>query len=301
MFSLVVFNKSIYIPTTLIISWSASKSGSGKDKMIQVEEIEEILKLTLLSAYLKDEQPLSLIIAASPESGKTCLLSKQYRAEGVMVFSDATAFGIIKATDNLKDIEKGDIRHIIIPDLVTPLTKRYETSNTFIAFLNALIEEGLVSISTYATSIPSREIPVKCGLITAVTPEYLEDRRHGWMGMGFLSRMLPVSYAYSDESKEMIFDFIQSQNHLNTILSSLNLPPRDATIELNEGFAAALTPYVKEIVKPIKGLYGFRLQRQLQTLLKASAFSNNRDEVNSDDIEKIVSILKYVNFDYKEI
>jgi hypothetical protein len=269
--------------------------------MINVEEIEEIVKLALLSAYLKDEQPLSLLIAALPESGKTCLLSKQYRTDSVLVLSDTTAYGIIKATNDLKDIEDGKIRHIIIPDLVTPLSKKWETTRSFIAFLNALIEEGVVGISTYATKLDSRDIPVKCGLITAVTPSYIADRRHGWSDMGFLSRMLPVSYAYSDDTQKKVFNFIQSQKHLDDMISSLDIPPRDALIKLDEGYAVALTAHVREIAEKAEGIYGFRLQRQLQILLKASAFSENRDEVNSDDIEKIVSILKYVNFEYKEI
>jgi hypothetical protein len=269
--------------------------------MIKVDEIEEILKLALLSAYLKDEQPLSLLIAALPESGKTCLLSKQYQTDGVLVLTDTTAYGIVKATNDLKDIEEKRIRHIIIPDLVTPLSKKWETTRTFVAFLNALIEEGIVSINTYATKIEPRKVSLKCGLITAVTPEYIQDRRHGWAGMGFLSRLLPISYAYSNETQDKVFGFIQSQKHLDQIIASLDVPPRDAFIKLDEGYAAALTPYVKQTIESAEGLYGFRLQRQLQTLLKASAFSDNRDEVNSEDIDKIISILKYVNFDYKEI
>lgn len=269
--------------------------------MIKVEEIEEILKLALLSAYLKDEQPLSLLIAALPESGKTCLLSKQYQTDGVLVLSDTTAYGIVKATNNLKDIEEGRIRHIIIPDLVTPLSKKWETTRTFVAFLNALIEEGVVSISTYATTVEPRKIPLKCGLITAVTPEYIKDRRHGWAGMGFLSRLLPISYAYSPGTQDKVFSFIHSQNHLEELIESLDVPPRDVIIKLDEGYAAALTPYVKKVITSAEGLYGFRLQRQLQTLLKASAFNDNRSEVNTEDIAKIISILKYVNFDYEEI
>jgi hypothetical protein len=50
----------------------------------------------------------------------------------------------------LEDIKSGKIRHIIIGDLLAPLSKQKKTRDDFIAFFNSLIEEGVISVHTYA-------------------------------------------------------------------------------------------------------------------------------------------------------
>lgn len=269
--------------------------------MIKVEEIKGIVRKAIFSGYLKDEKPLSLLIAALPESGKTTVLEGFYRTDGILLVSDATAYGIIKETDDLKDIEKGDIRHIIIPDLVAPLSKRPETTKSFVAFMNALIEEGVVNINTYAVKISKRTIPARCGLITAITPEYLNDQRHGWLKMGFLSRMLPVTYSYSQSTVRSIFEYILKEEHLQQELEELDLPVRNVKVELNEKYAREIMPFVQASVFKAEGLYGFRLQRQIQTLLKASALEEGRTKVTKKDIHTAIGVLDYVNLDYRKI
>lgn len=269
--------------------------------MIKVEEIRAIVRKAIFSGYLKDEKPLSLLIAALPESGKTTVLEGFYRTDGILLVSDATAYGIIKETDDLKEIEKGEIRHIIIPDLVAPLSKRPETVKSFIAFMNALIEEGVVNINTYAVKISKRKVPARCGLITAITPEYLNDQRHRWLKMGFLSRMLPISYSYSQSSVHDIFQYIMREEHLQQELEELDLPIRNAEVKLDENYARQIFPFVKASVMKAEGLYGFRLQRQVQTLLKASALEEGRTKVTKKDIRTVIGVLDYVNLDYRQI
>ena len=161
--------------------------------MKDLDPLVDMVTLTLYTAYIKNvPKPNSLLIIAKPESGKTEILKKFIPNKNVTYLSDITAFGIER--DYLSKIESGEIRHIIIPDLLKPLSRKESTVKTFITMMNALIEEGIASASTYAMRRTS-EKHVKCGIITAITGEELSDQRHNWGRIGFLSRIVPSATA----------------------------------------------------------------------------------------------------------
>jgi hypothetical protein len=83
----------------------------------------DITKLTAYTAYVKTvPKPNSLIMIAQPESGKTEVMKKFAINKNMAYLSDVTAFGIQR--DYLSKIEAGEIRHIIIPDLLKPLSRK---------------------------------------------------------------------------------------------------------------------------------------------------------------------------------
>lgn len=159
--------------------------------LIHLEPLKKIVECALLSPYIKNEKPISLLIVGKAESGKSSVM-KQYREnKGVVYLTDCTAYGITR--DILPKIVSGEIKTIMIPDLLTPLSKQTKTRQSFIAFLNNLIEEGVAKIRTYST-VWNRD--VKANVITAITDEALRDARHSWAKMGFLSRFIIFSYSY---------------------------------------------------------------------------------------------------------
>jgi hypothetical protein len=160
---------------------------SGVDRsMIDLQPLIDFVKLTIYTAYIDNvPKPNSVLIIAKPESGKTEALKKFIPNKNVAYLSDVTAYGIER--DYLTKIESREIRHIIIPDLLKPLSRKESTVKTFVTMMNALIEEGIASASTYALRRTS-EMHVKCGLITAITDGEFNDKRHGW------SRLVPVSH-----------------------------------------------------------------------------------------------------------
>ena len=172
--------------------------------MIGTEKLELIIELALWSGCLENERPLSLLIIAKPESGKSQLvLSYKGNNPGVVVISDCTAWGLQKAF--LNEMKDKLIHHIIIPDLITPLSRQPATVATFVAFLNGLTEEGIVEVHTFAQDLKVEGLNV--GLISTITPSILNDSRHRWTRMGFLSRMLPVAYKYSQETAQKVAHF----------------------------------------------------------------------------------------------
>jgi hypothetical protein len=205
--------------------------------MIKLEELEKLIQITLCTGHIKDERPVSLLIVAEPESGKTELVRKAKQVKGVLYLTDATAWGIIDKY--WTDIESRKVRHIIIPDLTVPLGKQTETRKSFTRFLSALIEEGVVELQSYAVSQKATKVEdVRCGLITTVTPATLKDQRTGWRKFGFMSRMLPVSYSYSVPTIDAIFNSILKKQYRQETPFKLNLPDQDIEILLPENWAA---------------------------------------------------------------
>jgi hypothetical protein len=260
----------------------------------------EIILLTIYSAYIKGiSKPNSLLIIAKPESGKTEALKKFIINKNVAYLSDVTAYGIQR--DYLPKIEAGEVRHIIIPDLLKPLSRKESTVNSFITMLNSLIEEGISSMSTYATPGPvTFKKPVKCGLITAITSDEFKDHRHNWRKKGFLSRTIPFSYKYGMNTVTKVFNSILDLDYAKEHDIKLDIPKQDIAIKLNPKYARAILPSTATIAEA-QQTYGFRLQKQFQALLQASALDRKRRAVNSSDVDRILHLMNWINFNENEI
>ncbi len=266
--------------------------------MKDLENLAEMIALTLYTAYIKNiQKPNSLLIIARPESGKTEMMKKFTINKNIAYVSDATAYGIER--DYLPKIENGEIRHVMIPDLLKPLSRKESTVKTFITFLNGLIEEGISSTSTYASN-RSTSKHVKCGLITAITSDELRDQRHRWGRIGFLSRTVPFSYSYSIESVRRVFDSILGLDYLDESSMTLHVPREDRKITLPRKYAQEILPSTTAIAQAQR-TYGFRLQKQFQALLQASALEKGRNTVNSTDVERVLHLMNWVNFDENPI
>lgn len=263
-----------------------------------MEILDKMISLAIYSGYIKGEKPLSLIIVAKPESGKTESLMKFSKNKKIMILSDATAFGLRR--DVVPAVRSGNLNHILIPDLLKPLNRGRDAVNDFVTLLNSLTEEGVGNIATYNELIEGNKELVTCGLLTSITNDAMNDKRRNWAKLGFLSRSIIISYAYSKESVEKILGYLQEQTYTkenNSII--LNLPNEKVDIML--GYERA--KYISDkIVIPAKkeGLYGFRATKQGNVMLKAHALMDNRNIVNDDDVKQIEKIIYWINFELKE-
>lgn len=277
--------------------------------MINLESIGKIIELALWSAYIKGEQPVSVLITSQVEAGKTELLLKYADNKGCLVLTDATAYGIMQ--DYGDKIAKKKIRHIIIPDLIKPMSRGKDTVHGFVAFLNSLIEEGVLSISTYAQTVGVQNnsnqklTPVKCGLITTMAKDVLLDGRHHWTKVGFMSRLVPVSYEYNISTKMSIHESIAARDYHSESKVKVDFPKEDAAVTLPIELAEVLKNLAIGLAGSVKynpeKVYGFRLQKNLQRLAMAHALSQGRTTVNESDVAVIKGLSKYLNLDYTQL
>lgn len=65
-----------------------------KTELIGIQPIQDLVELTLWTAYIKYERVCSLLIVANPESGKTELLKKYRKNNGIHLTKRFSAYGI---------------------------------------------------------------------------------------------------------------------------------------------------------------------------------------------------------------
>ena len=262
--------------------------------LISIEQLDKIIECAILSPYVLDEKEIPLLIVAKPESGKTSALKQYIQNEGIVYVTDCTAYGIQR--DLLPKIVSGEIKTIIIADLLTPLSKAYKTRESFIAFLNNLIEEGVAKITTYAM-IWDKE--VKCNVITAVTDQAIKDGRHEWAKLGFLSRFIVFSYSYSLSTVIKILKSY-SVSGLATEKKKLVFPKEPVDIKLPEKIADKLDPIATKIGEQYE-LYGIRAKINLRSLIKALTLRNGKTTVTEKEFQELLELSDYFNFNYNVI
>ena len=264
-------------------------------KIVELDPLERTVKAVLFSAYVKDEKPLSLLIVAKPESAKTAILKKFRTSKGVVYLTDCTAYGLTR--DILPRIESGQVKHILIADLITPLSKSTKTRKAFIAFLNNLIEEGVAKMSSY---VSMWEKEVRCGLIAAVTEEELKDGRHDWAKMGFLSRTFLFSYSYPISIVQRIFDSLMNDKSGVGESIELSFPSEPVDVVLPEDITRDLIPISMKIGQSMQ-LYGFRFFLNSKTLLKALALMKGKKEVTREELKEFMELANHFNWEFNPI
>jgi hypothetical protein len=271
-----------------------SISTDEREELIHVGQLGKMIECALILPYVKNEKPISVLIVAKPESGKTSVLKRYREKKGIVYMTDCTAYGIQR--DLLPRLVSGEIRTLIIADLLTPLAKSYKTRESFIAFLNNLVEEGIAKITTYAM-VWDKE--AKANVITAITDQAIEDGRHDWAKLGFLSRFIVFSYSYDLSTVAKILNSYSIHGtKLNTV--SFSLPKKDVDIQLSEEIAEKLNPIAVRIGEQFQ-IYGLRAKINLRSLIKCLAYRNNRRIVTELDFSELLELADYMNFKYNPL
>ena len=68
----------------------------NKGDLINVEPLKKMVECALISPYIKNEKPLSLLIVAKAESGKTSIMKAYRQNKGLVYVSDCTAYGLTR-------------------------------------------------------------------------------------------------------------------------------------------------------------------------------------------------------------
>ena len=262
--------------------------------LLKIEPLKKMIECALISPYIKNEKTISLLIVAKAESGKSSVM-KQYREnKGIVYLTDCTAYGITR--DILPKIVSGEIKTIMIPDLITPLSKQTKTRQSFVAFLNNLIEEGVARIVTYST-VWNKD--AKANVVTAVTDEALRDARHNWAKMGFLSRFIVFSYSYSISTVMEILGYY-SEHGLNLKNTRITLPKRQVNVKLPKEIADKLNPIAMRIGEQFR-LYGLRAKINFRSLLKSLAYRNSSKIVTHREFEEFLELADFMNFKFNAL
>jgi len=287
--------KSIYLP---IDPYIYSKH-TVVSQILGLDPIQKIIEYALWTGYVENVRPVSVMLVAPIESGKSDLILSFKNNSGTILLSKCTPFGIIR--DYFDRLRTGKIKHILIPDLQqsTPAGAIDES----IHFFNGLIEEGIVNVSTFyhrGLIIGSDQLPIRCGLITSIPRDAFEDKRTRWHKVGFLSRCVIVTYDYSRDLILHIREYIKNQNHLKPKDIVLNLPETVTNVTIPRKYADEIETFVDDYAKR-EGSKGLRRQIQYQALTQGIALSKNRAEVSGEDVKELITLLTWCNLEFRPL
>lgn len=250
--------------------------------MIKIDDIKKITELVYTSGRLKNTRPLSLMLVAGAGRGKTEIITS-FKGKNIITVTDLSYMGLIKIME-----ENPKIKHLIVPDFIKLTNKKGSTSANLISFLNNFLEDGINQIKLYNMD---KDFKGKRGaMVTATTRASFSQHKKEWENTGFLSRLIVVSYNYSDKTMQEIQEFIacegDKKKEYETIKSS------EVDIKFNKEINKKLIPYCRG---------DLRKQKQLQTLCKANALLEGRKSVAEKDFEEVMKLRKFINYNFKEI
>ncbi len=274
-------------------------------KLVGVEKAVDFVKACLYSAFLKDsERPVSFLLAAEPESGKTGTLKQFCDSRSVHYLTSGTAYGIVR--DLLPKMKNKDVRYLLMGDLNVLTGMSQKTKNQLVnSFLSPLIEEGILNISSYAVG-ESNPVPVKCGFGATLTPGVLTDgRTRKWIESGFLSRLMVMSYSYSSA---LVARIKVGQSKGFQLEKPPELPDKDYDVAMPSRYDTTIVDWSDDMGEIFK-TRGIRAHRDLRQLAKALALIRVLEndlprqgiEVNLQDIADLGELVHYFNLDYNLI
>lgn len=297
-------------------------------KMINIHEIMKLTECSILTGYVKNkDRGINLLLIADAESGKSEVIEKMINHKNILYTNDLSYKGLID--DIIPKLEHDEVSHILIPDFINPLSHR-RASETLIPALNSLLAEGIKDLKFYGSSkVFSKK--VRGCIITAVTKEIFDKKIIGWRDNGFLSRVVPLTFSYANITQEKIHNSIKNGEYLKDdykIKNLENLKLNSLVVEIPENISDKVEILAKSLVNQNKSYslsqslddgsfrkynaklskYGFRLHKQLRSLLQGIAVYNQKKitlnktiEVTEKDFNDLYNLSKFMSYDFTQI
>lgn len=262
--------------------------------LIGVELLSEFIETIVLTGRVSRVDPVSALLIAGPESGKTSIAAEK-ECKSVAVFTDITGAGLLELCRY-----KQDITHIVLNDLTVITGHSKKTGNYLFSVLNAMTEEGIK-----ATAFPGHVETYQAGkraLIGCVTLELVNDKRRWWNSIGFSSRAIPICY---QQSQELI---IRIQNGIKRTLQyptekpiekiiSVRIPDIAVRVELPAKYADELHRLSKHKADELLEI-GHRRLKQYLSLAMAHSLKRTwkNASVTSEDVRFIESVQSFISY-----
>ena len=254
--------------------------------LIGVNLVTELVQTTILTGRVLNAKPVSLLLIAAPESGKTSVVLQQ-PCEAAAVMNDVTGRGLQVLCQM-----KAELSHFILTDLTTVGAHKSNVARYTISQLTAITEEGLKAtavggqIETYQHG--------RRGIIACLTQSMAKDKRAWWHRIGLTSRMLPFSYTYSTPLIIKIKGSID-HNKQSKDAGEFIIPKEPISV----GFNARETRQVRHLADEMAGRLkeiGIRRLKQFRALAQAHALLRHARKVERQDVEFIESIQPYISY-----
>lgn len=158
--------------------------------LVGVELLQEYVGTVVLTGKVKGHVPVSTMLIAQPERGKTSVaLDKS--CTSVAPLTDVTGKGLQFVCQMSPKVS-----HIVIMDMAVVMSHSKKSAEYFFSMLLAMLEEGIRAMAS-----PGGITTVENGrraIIGCVTSDQAKDNRRWWYSRGVARRMIPFHYEYPD-------------------------------------------------------------------------------------------------------
>jgi len=299
-------------------------------RLLYLEPILSILRYIFVTNFiLNKEHAVSLGLSALPSRGKSEVLGV-FRNSSLKfkLVNNVTAYAIEK--DLMPKIRRGEVSTLAISDLTATLERAETTKKSFISILLGLTEEGITYQKSYVSDVEVKK-PIRLQFLYGITPDMLARYMPSFVRSGFSTRMLYVSWDYTDEQVNAILNNKIQQNAHGSGVDKVVVPKgsRSYFVTIPEHFNDRIkiigksvveeTNYSYVVKKMVSGPNGtliekektvevrvldpVRTVRDLATVLRAICLCRHLDNdlpreeitVNEEDFAELMRISYWLN------
>jgi len=258
--------------------------------MIGTRLVEELVQSAALSHVVKDYERVSLLLLASPESGKTtiCASAKCEHVQPVNVLSGRSVLAVVQRNPKIEFLLFNDMG--AVRALSTPAV------NLLIVMLNQLVlgERGLVGFAGEFSQGVNRPV----GVFGCLPFHSFCHHKARWRELGFVSRMVPFAYGYPEDLVVQIKDAVDEGQQKKAARPSRRMPKRFGTrsvkVEVSKKFTKVVR-HLADMKAEQLGQLGIRLLQNYHSLVRAHALLFGRRHVVEDDVVFLREVDKYVS------
>lgn len=262
-------------------------------RLIGMDKLREFFETIILTGRVKGESPVSSMIIADPERGKTSVMVEK-QCPAFKILTDITGKG-------LQLLCKMDAKctHIIVNDMGIVMSHGVKTREYFFAMLLAATEEGIRAVAN-PDGVENIQTGGRRGFIGCVTSTQAGDNRQWWHKRGLARRMVPFHFDFDSELVLKIKAEIVKGNGAgfnNTM--PLKIPEVEVNVVLKEREAKYIRQIADIRAKNMEQL-GISLLKNYMAMAKAHTLRNGnwkRAVVGDSQIEFLQRIDPYVDWE----
>lgn len=258
-----------------------------------MDKLREFFETIILTGRLKGESPVSAMIIADPERGKTSVMVET-QCEAFKILTDITGKG-------LQLLCKMDAKctHFIVNDMGIVMAHGLKTREYFFAMLLAATEEGIRTIAN-PDGIENLTSNGRRGFIGCITSTQAGDNRQWWHKRGLARRMIPFHFDFDMELVMQIKAQIIKGNaaSFNTPMV-LKIPEIPVNVKINEKQAKDIQRLADVRAKALDQL-GISMLKNYLAMAKAHTLRNGNWKnpiVTDDAVDFLYRIDPYVDWD----
>jgi hypothetical protein len=260
-------------------------------RLMGVELASEFVHTIVLTGSVENANPVSAMIVANPEQGKTSVVLEK-SCDSVIPLTDVTGKGL-KFLCQMKP----EASHFIINDMGIVMAHSGKSREYFFGMLLAMTEEGIRT-----TASPDGVETIKTGkkaIIGCITSDQARDNRSWWQRRGLARRLVPFHYGYSEALVVRIKNEIVKGHHVSF---TDTLAPSYPKGKINVAMDAAHGEQMRKISDNKAnrlGQLGISLLLRYQAMAKGHALyrSWKNPRVNDDDIDFLMRCDPYIDWE----